>query len=387
MSDFNDILKGLTKKHKLPIGALSEVTKEVVGLTTGNLAIDHITGVGGIPVGRITELYGQPSSGKTTTALQAAANLQRRIIADERGDKILYMDFEKALDLDYAADLGLDVEHPSFVTVQPNWLEEGADIGEALIGTGKVRLSIWDSVAKMNARDSEFGARTNAMDRARLLKGLLERLVSVVDANDCAAIFLNHMTEGIQMGGRPGMPPPETSPGGKSLKYLSSLRIAYKQTKNVKGKILDHLTGGLIEADVATHVKVKVTKNKVGPPFRICEVRVRYGQGFDNFWSAMQVLVAHKAVTTTTTGHIYFDASAPAHPDMPVNKQHRPSLHGEAKLLEFADSHPQWRDDVIEHARKLVEEFGGDALAGSPDTDMDEPGELIVSNTALEDLQ
>lgn len=357
-----DVIKDIANKYSLRIGSMSDVVDEVSGLTTGNLAIDYLTGVGGLPLGRIVELYGQPSSGKTTTALQAAAALQRDIITEGRDEFVLYQDFEHALDRDYATALGLDVEHPSFILVQPHWLDDGADIGERIIGTGKVRLSIWDSVAEMVPKDLEFGVRTNAMERARLMNSLLQRLNSLLHQHNCCAVFLNHLVEAVQMGGsRPGMPPAETSPGGKALKFYASLRLSYKQTRQVKGKVSDALSSDTIDQVVATHVKVKATKNKVGVPMREAEVRVRFGQGFDNFWSAVQVLVAHEAIKTTTTGHNYF-IHAPAHPEMSHANDGRPFLRGESALLDFADGHPAWRSAVIDEAVKIIEQFGGEVL-------------------------
>lgn len=365
-----DVLKDLSKKHNLKIGSFSHVVAETVGRTTGNLGIDHSTGVCGLPQGRITELYGQPSSGKTTTALQAAANLQKEIIAAGSDDLILYLDFEHALDLDYAKELGLNLEHPSFVLAQPNWLEQGAEIGLALIGTGQVRMSIWDSVAAMTPKvliDGDFDQRTAAMNRARLMSGLMQRLASLLYEQKCSGIFINHLMEAVEMtgGGRPGMPPKATTPGGKAVKYYSSLRLEYKQVKNIKGKAFDQLTGEVTEQMVSTLVKVKCVKNKVGVPFREVEVLSRYGMGFDNFWSAMQVLIAHKKVVAGNTGHFYFDAAkvpALVCEHMEVSATGRPYVRGENNLMAFADAHPAWRDLAIAEAVAIVAAYGGDAL-------------------------
>jgi recombination protein RecA len=369
----SDVLKDVSKKFSVPIGSMSEVADEVVGLTTNNLAIDYITCCGGLPVGRIAELYGLPASGKTTLALMTAAALQETIKAEKSSDHILYLDFEHAMDGEYAANLGLDVEHPSFILAQPHWLEDGAEIGEKLIKTGKIRLSIWDSVAEMTPRELEFGVRTNAMERARLMNSLLQRLNSLLHEQNCAGVFLNHMVEAIQMGGRPGMPPQETSPGGKALKFYASLRLAFKQIKNVKGKAPDALTGQVIEQVVATHVKVKVTKNKVGKAWREAEVRVRLGRGFDDFWSAIQVLAAHGRVNCTQgTGVYYFDqVPSPNDGELPVNGNGRKCLRGEPALLAFADAHPAWRHDIIAHARDVIDKFGADETftTAQPDED------------------
>lgn len=362
----SELLTEINKKHGLNIGTMSAVAEKVTGLTTGNLAIDYLTGVGGLPVGRITELYGQPSSGKTTTALQAAAALQADIIAGKRDEHILYLDYEHAMDPDYAANLGLNVDHPSFIIVQPNWLEEGAEIAEQLIKTGKIRMAIWDSVAEMTPADVEFGVRTNAMERARLMNSLLQRQVSLLHATGCAGVFLNHLTEAVQMGGRPGMPPAETSPGGKALKFYASLRMAYKQIGQKKGKAPDALTGDVIDQVVATHVMVRVTKNKVGLAHRTAEVRVRLGHGFDEFYTATQVLLAHRQITKAGSW-FYFDRKGATadltHPDMPrTGSNQRPGLLGESGLITFGDRNPDWRAQIIAAARAAIDDYGTGAL-------------------------
>lgn len=367
-----EILGDISKKYELNIGSMSDVVTEVTALTTGNLAIDYLTSVGGLPVGRIVELYGQPSSGKTTTALQAAAALQQKIIAEGRDEYILYLDFEHAIDGDYASGLGLDVYHPTFVIAQPHWLEDGAEIAERLIKTGKFRLSIWDSVAEMTPRDLEFGVRTNAMERARLMNSLLQRFNSLLHEQNCCAVYLNHLVEAVQMGGaRPGLPPPETTPGGKALKFYSSIRIAYKQIKQIKGLAHDGLTGDVTEVVTAQQVKVKVTKNKVGPPFREAEVRITFGRGFDNVWSALQVLSAHKQIRRGSAGWYRFDEHL-GHPSMPVVSG-LPSIQGEANVLTFAEEHPDWGQLVVAEAVQAVEKYGAEAAETFGTLDDEEP--------------
>lgn len=379
-TSIDDIIKDVGKRYNVRLGAAADTIDDVSSLSTGNIAIDYITGVGGIPVGRITELYGQPSSGKTTTALQCAAVLQHKIISEGSDDCIAYLDFEHALDARYCAALGIDTGHRSFVVVQPHWLEEGADIAEKLIRTGKVRLSIWDSVAEMTPRDLEFGVRTNAMERARLMNSLLQRLNSLLHEQDCAGVFLNHMTEAISMGPtRPGMPPQETSPGGKALKYYSSLRLAFKQIKTVRGKATDALSGETIDQIIATNVRVKITKNKVGIPHREADVRVRFGAGFDNVWSALQILVAHKKIVVTGAYHYFDTAKVPTlvEDDMDVSSSGRPYLHGEANLLAFADTHPDWRKALITEAQNLIDAFGPPIITADEDE-----GPLPVASAA-----
>jgi recombination protein RecA len=372
-----DIIAEVAKKFEVKVGSLSTVVSPVEALTTGNLAIDYLTGVGGLPIGRVTECYGQPSSGKTTTALQAAAELQKRIIDAGSDERILYMDFEHALDEDYAGGLGLDVEHPTFLLAQPYWLEQGAEAARKIIESGKVRLSIWDSVAEMTPKsvlDSDFDRRTGAMERARQIKELLFRLTPLINHKRCAAVFLNHAVEAVDMGGgRPGMPPPETTPGGKALKFYASLRMSYRQIKQVKGKQLDALTGEITDQVIAVDTKVKVTKNKLANPFREAVVRVRFGRGFDNVWSALQVLTAYKKVTIGTGGYYFFDEKKVpelVHTNMATSSSTgRPSIHGEAAVLRFADDHPEWREQIIKIATAVVESAGDSAVPAAEPVD------------------
>jgi len=361
-----EVLADIAKKHNLAIGSMSEIVEEITWLSTGNLAIDYATGRG-MPVGRSVELYGPPSSGKTTTGLQAAACYQQELIAAGDDGHILYLDYEHALDPEYCAALGLDVEHPSFLLAQPHSMEQGAEAALKLIETGKVGLSIWDSVAAMApiARiEGEFDQRTAAMNKARLMSGLMLQLTPLLHKHRSCAVFINHLMESVEMSGRPGMPPKSTTPGGKALKYYASVRLEYKQIKNVKGRAMDTLSGGVTDQAVATHVRVKCTKNKVASPFREAEVRIRYGRGFDNAWSALQVLLAHKKVVRESAWYRFDKSKVPSlvHSDMTVSATGRASLQGESAVLEFADTHPEWCGVLINLAEGIVEEGGGAVL-------------------------
>jgi recombination protein RecA len=360
----SDVLKKASKDYGLRVGSLNDVVEDVKAFSSGNLGIDTILGVGGIPQGRMIEVFGPPSSGKTTTALQAAVQMQRIIKAggDPRlgiapDDVILYLDYENSMDPVYVANLGLDVEHPSFLITQPDTLEVGADLGADLTSTGKCRLSIWDSVASMSpskALEAESGRQAVA-EQARLMSQFLRKFNPILANNNSTAIFVNHLMTEIPMGqgGRPGVKK-DTTPGGMALKYFSSVRLKYQQIEVVKGKIEDELTGDDFEAPVATNVKVSVVKNKVGPPFRSTVVRVRYGKGFDNFWTAMQVLTARKVIPTSQ-GYWYFEKQpALVHEDMGTSSTGRRYIRGMETLFEFADSHLDWREAVIKEATALI---------------------------------
>lgn len=374
-----DILASIRKKTGASIGKPSEILEPVEGLSTGNLAVDYITGVGGIPVGRITELYGNPASGKTTTAVETAATLQKRIIAEKLDQYILYEDFEHALDLNYVTALGLDVEHPSFILAQPHWLEEGAQIVLDLVTKLDTRLVIFDSVAEMTPKaliDGDFDQRTGAMNRARLMKELLMRITPLIHQRKTAAIFLNHLMEDLSIGGRPGMPPIKSTPGGKGLKYYSSLRMEYTSLKQVKSSLPDFLTGEPSDQVVAVETKVKVTKNKIGFPAREALVRVIFGKGFDNFWSAFEILKAQRRIVVANPGYHFFERTPELiHPDMPIQSsgKSRSYIQGKENVLRFADEHPEWRDKCINIVKEILDKASS-AEAGTADAEI----ELVI---------
>jgi recombination protein RecA len=384
---FEDVIKEADKKFDLRISTLADIAEDVQALSTGNIAIDHLTGVGGLPLGRSVELYGPPSCGKTTTAVQTCVTLQRIIKAGGNIDptkgpivapdsKIVYFDYEHATDPVYLAALGLDIEHPSFRFAQPSTLEAGANVARALVETGELRLMVWDSIAAAvpsPKAEAEIGKSLPAI-AAKLYADFLSSLNEPLHRNNCTALFLNHLAEAMTMGQRPGMPPLTTTPGGRALKFYASVRLEYKAQGGVKEKYVDPLTQEEIEQVTATNVRVKVVKNKVGPPFRQALVRVRWGRGFDNFWSALQILIAHKRITYSA-GFFYFEKQVDLiHEEMSrqTTGNKRPYIRGEKAIFEFADTHPQWRAAVIEAA--------GAVLAAEPEPMGSEPQDMLVED-------
>lgn len=346
----DELLEEFEKKTGLKVGTPEAVT----GLPTGNLAIDWQTGVGGLPVGRITELYGYESSGKTTTALQTAVQLQNDIKARGSDQRIIYLDFEHALDVDYATGLGVDLDHPSFIPLQPNNLEQGANAALSLIETGKVPLIVFDSVAAMSPKrlkEGDFDQATIQMHRAKLISALCQSSIDLLHVHKCAAVFINHRMESIEMTGRPGMPPKTTTPGGRGLKYYASLRLEFDVGGAVRNKLDDFLTGEETNQQVGNKVYVKCVKNKVGQPGRIVEVRSRYGRGFDNAWSAYQILLSRRLVSTTGA---WINLNAKKIPALVPNGD-KLQFHGEPALLAYADENPQWRAALIGAASEAID--------------------------------
>lgn len=358
-------ISDILKKHAASgtrAGTLDEITDEVQGLPTGNLAIDYGTGVGGFPVGRIVEAFGPPSCGKTTVALQCAGALQKDIIESGRDEYILYVDFEHALDKIYAESLGLDLSHESVLVTQPEFLEDGAQLVRDLIDTGKVKLIIWDSVAEAlpkAVKEAETGQSQIAI-RAKIMSQFLQQINGALFRHDCTMIFINHIQEKISVSGYTRVVT-KTTPGGDALKFYASLRLEFTSLNKQKGKRFSALTNTEEEYTISGDTKVTFVKNKVGPPQRNCVLRVRYGKGFDNFWSAVQVLIGHRLITLSA-GSYYFDRTPGLVVEGLPQVGGRPGVRGEDNLLRYADSNSEWRQIIINAAVKVVQ--------GSSGTDM-----------------
>lgn len=380
------LLAASSKKYNLNAGPMNQVLQDVKALQTGNISIDSITGVNGIPMARLTEMAGPPSSGKTTLAIQAAATLQKIIIAGgdpERGitadDLIVYADWEHAMDPAYCLKLGLDTNHPSFVFVQPDSLEDGSNFLREMVGSGFVRMTIVDSVAMMTP-SAKLEAETGKplpMLQAKLMSEFLAAYTPLLHANNCTGIFINHIYDVVEMGRRPGLPPRQSTPGGRALKFMASLRLEFKQIKNNKTQEISILTQEKTPRITSTDVVVKVVKNKVGPPFNQAVVRVRYGEGFDNFYSAVQILIANKYIMYQP-GIFKFhkledEGMAPDWmPRMKTTATKPPALKGEKDLFKAAKLHPDWRDAIIAKATAVVHDLGMAAFQHDEDEDSEE---------------
>lgn len=366
---FADLRKSAEKKYNFPVGPLNAIATDTKFITTGNLSVDFAMGGkidGGVPMGRTVEFYGPPSSGKTTMATHAAVWLQNKIKAggdEEYGispnDKILYLDYEQAFDADYARSLGLDPDHESFQFGQPDTLEDGTNFLLDAFRTGEVRLAIIDSVAAMNPSakaEAEIGKSLPAV-AAKLLKDFGVTLNSVLKNNNGTVIFINHEMEKMEMGRRPGAPPATTTPGGVALKFFASVRVQFRQIRQNRTKAIDPITKEEIQQVTSTDVKVTVVKNKVAPPFRQCLIRVRFGRGFDEFWTAMQILLANKQVIYSNGMYYFHNVIERAPADWMARDKKgtkRPYIHGEPQVFAAADEYPEWRQQLVDIAREVA---------------------------------
>lgn len=295
---------------------------EVPVIPTGSIAIDIALGIGGIPRGRVSEVYGPESSGKTTLALQVIAEAQKA------GGVAAFIDVEHALDPNYASNLGVNIA--DLYVSQPDTGEQGLEIVEMLVRSNAVDVVVVDSIAAMVPRaeiEGEMGDSHVGL-QARLMSQALRKLTGVISKSRTAVIFINQIREkiGVMFGN------PETTPGGRAMKFYASVRIEVRRLDNLK-------SGG---ENVGNRVKVKIVKNKLAPPFKIAEFDILFGKGISREGSLLDVGVDFGVIRKSGAYFYYQDNGIG---------------QGRDNARSYLAEHPEVADDIERQIREQLAEM------------------------------
>jgi len=313
------IEKDFGKGSIMKLGDKPSVNVEAI--PTGALALDIALGIGGVPRGRIIEVYGPESSGKTTLAQHIVAECQKR------GGIAAYVDAEHALDPEYARNLGVDIDN--LLISQPDTGEQALDITEELVRSGAVDVVVVDSVAALVPKAEIDGSMEDQQMglQARLMSKALRKLTGVIGKTNTTVIFINQlrMKIGVMYGN------PETTTGGNALKYYASVRMEIRRTEGLKGD----------GEDIGNHVRVKVLKNKVAPPFRTAEFDIIFGKGICKIGNILDVAVNLNIVNKAGAWFSYNDEKLG---------------QGREKAKEFLASNPDLLAEVETKVREKLAE-------------------------------
>ena len=307
---------------------------KVDAISTGSLTLDIATGIGGLPKGRIIEIFGPESSGKTTLALHCVAEAQKQ------GGEAAFIDAEHALDPAYAANLGVDVD--SLLVAQPDNGEQALEITEQLVRSGAIDIIVVDSVAALvpkseidgNMGDSHVGLH------ARLMSQALRKLAGAINRSNCIIIFINQLREkvGVIYGN------PEVTTGGRALKFYASMRIDVRKSEQIKAPGNEF---------VGSHTKVKIVKNKVAPPFKTAEFDIMYGTGIDRIGEVCDLAVALGIIKKSGSWFSYGEQR----------------FQGKDKVKELIKSNPDFAQEIESQVVSMIKNSGEEAPAAASATD------------------
>ena len=309
----------------------STANMNVECIPTGSLSLDIALGLGGVPKGRVVEIYGPESSGKTTVALHMVAEVQKR------GGIAGFIDAEHALDPVYARNIGVDIDN--LYISQPDCGEQALEITETMVRSGAVDIVVVDSVAALVPKaeiDGDMGDSHVGL-QARLMSQALRKLTAVISKSNCIVIFINQLREkvGVMFGN------PETTTGGRALKFYSSVRLDVRRTESLK-------QGGEI---VGNHVRVKVVKNKIAPPFREAEFDIMFGQGISREGDVLDLAVNAGIVNKSGAWYAYEgDKIGQGRENAKTYIHENPAFFDmlEAKVRDFYFTQPEDEDAAVQ---------------------------------------
>ena len=341
----SSIEKEFGKGTVMKLGEKTAMQVDVV--PTGCLDLDIALGVGGIPRGRIVEVFGPESSGKTTVALHVVAQVQKM------GGAAAFIDAEHALDPAYAKNLGVNIDE--LYVSQPNCGEDALEIAEALLRSGAIDIVVIDSVAALVPRaeiDGEMGDSFVGI-QARLMSQAMRKLTGVVAKTNAIALFINQIREkvGVMYGN------PETTPGGRALKFYSSVRLDVRKGEQLKN-------GSEV---IGNRTKVKVVKNKVAPPFRTCEFDLIFGQGISREGSLLDMAVAKDIIVKSGAWFSYNDQRI---------------AQGRDNARQYLKDHPDVFDEIDALVRQQLAQTTVPAVSEDeiPEMDVDAEDDLTESS-------
>ena len=340
------------------------VDYNVDAISTGSMTLDMALGIGGVPRGRIVEIYGPESSGKTTVALHVVAQAQKN------GGEVAFIDVEHALDPVYAQALGVDIDN--LLVSQPDSGEQALEIAEALVRSGAIDCIVLDSVAAMVTKseiEGDMGDNHVGL-LARLMSQAMRKLTSIISKSNCVAIFINQVREkiGVMYGN------PETTPGGRALKFYSSVRIEVRKGETIK-----------VGSDsIGAKTKCKVVKNKVSPPFKECEFDLIFGKGIDRVGEVCDLAVDLNIIKKSGAWFSYNDQKiGQGRENAKEYLRSNPDI-----MKEVEDKIKENRDSIVFTSKKSKKEAAKDAAAeeAAAETSADENADETYAPVSTVDI-